>query len=419
MFAACFLFSLALMVACTDDAGKKGNIGDEKTPMKPSENSSKTSQLKAFKGLQISDPTTSKNLQVFFIYSDKDSKDLEKDYLTLTEGTKSNKVIVTEQKNAQVQRLVISNKSKEPLFIAAGELVKGGKQDRTIQVCMVVPAGEEDVPLPSFCVEQSRWSSGKKFKATPSMAGNTNIQAIAQKKQGLVWTSVKKAKDGLRYNAKTLAKKAVGTSSTTSLNEELSDVDVKKLISAYKKDTTEALNKIKKPVVGFAYAVNGKMVAMHVFKSSKLFKKMWDKYVVSMAIDAGSTKIKKEYKPATKVSVNEFVKFLRKGKKHTEKFVPDNKSVRYLDKKHYTIEAFYKDSPIYIMLGSFDKEHIQLRKAQRANTLIGIDNSSFGRHQNQTINAPLTSSTGNNLPYSSPDIRANTPQNANQSEPKK
>ena len=362
LFSSCLILLLAIFAACTPEKGNKGKLGEEK-PLQEEPMSQIT--LDKLGKYTVSDPVKVKNLQVFFIYSYEVSKSLDKNYITLNEGCKDKVIEVSELKNAQVERLVVSNNSKMPLFIAAGELVKGGKQDRTMQVCMVVPAGEKYVPIPSFCIEASRWSNSKKalkFSSTISIAGNENMQAIAQKSQGKVWNSVAQSKKMLRFNAKKMANKAEGKSKTSSLNEELNDEDVKKLIEMYKKATTSGLRKIKKPVVGFAYAVNGKMVAMHMFSSSKLFYKMWDKYVVSMSIDAGSKKIDKSFKPAKINDVVKFTKKLRKGEKHVENFVPDNKSVRYLDKKNYTIEAFYKNTPVYIMLGTFDEDYNPAKK---------------------------------------------------------
>ncbi len=41
--------------------------------------------------------------------------------------------------------------------IQAGDVVKGGRQDRTIGVGFVLPAKSGRVPIPSFCVEIGRW----------------------------------------------------------------------------------------------------------------------------------------------------------------------------------------------------------------------------------------------------------------------
>jgi hypothetical protein len=53
--------------------------------------------------------------------------------------------------------LLIENNGPLDLFIHIGDLVKGGRQDRTIGVDFIVPSKSGRLPIPVFCVEQARW----------------------------------------------------------------------------------------------------------------------------------------------------------------------------------------------------------------------------------------------------------------------
>ena len=55
-------------------------------------------------------------------------------YLSLEEALKQKKVKITEKENTggEVNALYIENISKDTVFIMAGEVIKGGKQDRVI-----------------------------------------------------------------------------------------------------------------------------------------------------------------------------------------------------------------------------------------------------------------------------------------------
>jgi hypothetical protein len=44
------------------------------------------------------------------------------------------------------------------VFVQSGDIVKGGKQDRTRPYDTLVPAAAGQIPIESFCVEQGRWS---------------------------------------------------------------------------------------------------------------------------------------------------------------------------------------------------------------------------------------------------------------------
>ena len=43
------------------------------------------------------------------------------------------------------------------LYVQAGDVVKGGRRDRTLGVDFVLPAKSGRVSVPSFCVESGRW----------------------------------------------------------------------------------------------------------------------------------------------------------------------------------------------------------------------------------------------------------------------
>ena len=67
-------------------------------------------------------------------------------------------VRIHEVKDEDVNNLTLTNKADQPLFLLAGEVIIGGKQDRIIGKNTIV-AGEEDADVPVFCVEHGRWDN--------------------------------------------------------------------------------------------------------------------------------------------------------------------------------------------------------------------------------------------------------------------
>ena len=98
---------------------------------------------------RLSGPYTHDNLTVFLLHGADGVKD--KKFLTLDEALKAKKVIVHETRDPG--KLSIENVSREDVFVQAGDIVKGGQQDRTIAVDLVVPPKSGKVPVNSFCVE--------------------------------------------------------------------------------------------------------------------------------------------------------------------------------------------------------------------------------------------------------------------------
>src|SRR5262245_9088522 len=102
----------------------------------------------------VSSPTAHQNLTIFFLFGEDQIKG--KAILTLDEALKQKKVIVHETKN--VNELAVENVSGEEVFVQAGDIVKGGQQDRTIALDVIINPRSGRVPVGSFCVEQGRWS---------------------------------------------------------------------------------------------------------------------------------------------------------------------------------------------------------------------------------------------------------------------
>src|SRR4030095_10093981 len=80
-------------------------------------------------GYRVSGPYTNKNLSLFLIHGKDTIKSTN--ILTLEEAMAQKKVVVHETGN--VNQLAIENKSEAIVFIQSGDIVKGGRQDRTMQ----------------------------------------------------------------------------------------------------------------------------------------------------------------------------------------------------------------------------------------------------------------------------------------------
>ena len=254
------------------------------------------------KGLTVSEPVTHKNLSVYFLHrQDRD----DREFITLNEGLKSGLVTVKEQQQEQVQQLLIDNKSNKPLFLQEGDRVTGGKQDRTIYSSLVVKAMSGPMPIPTFCVEQSRWqtgSLGKNFTANQNTALASNAVRQASKlskNQGKVWKEVAKSKDQLQ--------KAVGNKNdTSSLNEALDSKQAIQSTKAYISALGKAAEK-HQDLVGVAFAVNGQIMEINMYPGNPLVKSVYPRlletYALDAVVDQSKTKDGSNPTPTTAVAV--------------------------------------------------------------------------------------------------------------------
>ncbi len=72
--------------------------------------------------------------------------------------------------HGSVNEVLVCNVTDQPLLVYEGELIEGARQNRTIEMPVLVGAGQE-VRVPVSCVEQGRWDHGRRtehFSPAPS-----------------------------------------------------------------------------------------------------------------------------------------------------------------------------------------------------------------------------------------------------------
>ncbi|HEV3027111.1 MAG TPA: DUF6569 family protein, partial [Planctomycetota bacterium] len=162
-------FSVALVLllaACSEESGPQGRTRPpETTPAvsgnTPAENarepeSPPPARLDAYR---LSGPRCRGNLAVYLLH-DKHAPAGDLGCLSLEEAQKSGAVKVTEKAGgAEVNELQVENTGDQPVYLQAGDTVKGGQQDRTIAVDFVLPAKSGKRTVDAFCVEPGRWTA--------------------------------------------------------------------------------------------------------------------------------------------------------------------------------------------------------------------------------------------------------------------
>ena len=257
---------------------------------------------------------THKNLTVYLLQSD---NLISREYITLEEALKSNKVILHE--TGSVNELQIENKSNDYVFIMSGDIVKGGKQDRTISEDLVLKPRSKKVSLASFCVEQSRWQKRgsedvSKFTSSSNMLSNRNLKIAARssKNQSAVWAEVAEFQTNVGTNVSADIR---SERSASSLQLSLENKDFQKSLAEYKKALSAAFDG-KENIVGFVCCINGKVVSAEWFGNVKLAAKLRIKLLESVASEAIFS-YNKDLK-YTQCSQTEITDFLKEAERGTE-----------------------------------------------------------------------------------------------------
>ena len=241
--------------------------------------------------LAISGPYVHENLAVFLI-SKPGAPRGAAEYLTLEEAMATGAVRITEcEKGANVNELQVENLGASPIYLQAGDTVKGGKQDRTIAADLILPVKGEKKTIPVFCVEPGRWSpraaggdsDQQAFTAAPVPLA-TKEQTLAvrlEKDQDRVWSAGKTTNASLTSLTADFRPND-GTDSYVLASEQ---PEIKTLTQPYL-DALASKPKGREFLVGVAFAINGKINTAEVYETTGLFEKLWPKLLRGAAVEA-------------------------------------------------------------------------------------------------------------------------------------
>jgi len=191
-------------------------------------------------------------------------------YVPLKQALETKKISITEKEGtnegAEVNTLYIQNNSSDTVYLMAGEVVKGGKQDRVIGQDMILPPKSGKKKLSVYCVESGRWSSSsssssKEFKSYYSVSGLSVRKAVeVDKDQSKVWEKVAEANSKNKVNTSTNAYTALSTAK-----------DYQKQESEYFQALYPRIQSMP-DLVGFVIVSGNKVIGCEIFATEQLFK---------------------------------------------------------------------------------------------------------------------------------------------------
>jgi hypothetical protein len=211
---------------------------------------------------------------------------------------------------AQVNKLVLENKGTLPILVLAGTIVKGGKQDRQIGQDFVIQA-KSTTPVDAFCVEQGRWQSDRlgqetegKFQVLDGVAtAKVRMKGQYEKDQGGVWQEVATLKfamaAGVASGSQTSSEDAEATILVGDAAWQEAALESSSFAVAFDANAAAAAEDLERcagtvqkhfaaheGAVGFAYAINGKPIAVRTFAHPRLLTKHLKSFVRGMATEA-------------------------------------------------------------------------------------------------------------------------------------
>ena len=192
---------------------------------------------------------------------------------------------VSELESATVPQLLVTNTKDVPVIIPAGRVLEGGRQTRTVNVSILVPAGAT-IPIPVSCVEAGRWHGGSQFRDSKRIAGrnirmakqrgvkgNIDRSGMKHSDQGAVWESIS-------YE---LHSRSIVSDSSSYLDAD-NYVEHNAHLSALLAEFEKA--GVDPGQTGIAVAYGNKIAGIELFTNSGDFTRSWESLVRAAVLDS-------------------------------------------------------------------------------------------------------------------------------------
>jgi hypothetical protein len=235
----------------------------------------------ALDAITLGDPVTFENITMIPLLG-LPSAEQEPFYLTLDEALAQGWTEITEiSEQGSVPELRVINRGAKPVFILDGEELLGAKQNRIVNLSILVPA-KKTLTIPVSCVEAGRWRSrSRAFTAAP----RTQYAAGRAKRMAQVTASMQLSGERFSDQAEVwadIAEKSARLSadSPTGAMEE---------IFTRHSDFTEQCLRALPPVerqLGALFQINGRAVGFDLFDRAATLRRVLPKLIRSVAVDA-------------------------------------------------------------------------------------------------------------------------------------
>ena len=290
-------------------------------------------------GIQVSGPIVHDNLAIYLVHGAAAGGAGGAVPLTLQEALAKGAVKVRE--TGSVNTLTVENTGKDEVYVQAGDIVKGGQQDRVLSVDLLLPPRSGAVSIAAFCVESGRWTARgnedvRQFSsaaaampsreakvamrayvataAPPAGAAASAVSAYAGgagagESQQEIWALARKTQDSL---SRSVGAPVAAPASPSSLQLSLENEELKQAQAAYIAALRGA-GENGDDIVGYVFAINGKINSGDVYASNALFRKMWSKLLAANVTEAISVKEASGAAPAPPPPVKDVEAFLAKA----------------------------------------------------------------------------------------------------------
>jgi hypothetical protein len=218
------------------------------------------------------------------------------DFLTLDEALAAGLVDIAEiSEGGSVPELKLRNRVEKPVLLLDGEELRGGKQNRALNLSILV-APESEIVIPVSCVEQGRWSRGHRGRPDERAVGGGSASELRSSEDAL-FASVKFEK--MRHVSASMKERRAYRSDQSEIWDRI-EKKARRMDSLSETGAAATIfERNRKPLedyagafrfdgdeIGAVFVIRGRVSGIEIFGSTQIFAKLWPKLVRSYALDA-------------------------------------------------------------------------------------------------------------------------------------
>lgn len=285
--------------------------------------------------LELGVPISYRNLTIVPIHAG--TVNDRTDYVTLDEAVRKGYITITEVKGGRVPQAKVVNKSSHYIFLMAGEMLTGCKQDRLVGKDILL-GPKREVILPVYCSERGRWTSVSKQFKTLGAAVIPELRKMIQGgvSQDAVWKNIggQHAKLGVK-------------APTGALQEVYKDEETKRAMESYVA-TLERIPQLTEDTVGVVVGIGDEIVSIDIFLNHHLFSELWPKLLRSYAMGAIQTKA--ETPEVTREKAKELLNKIYRASYERRRALDLGEEITMSSPEITSFALVYKDSVVHLSL---------------------------------------------------------------------
>ncbi len=246
--------------------------------------------------MTILDPVAVANLSVFLVQlprsrtaSRKRTAPPPMEFLCLEQARATGEVVISE--TGITERVRLENHSKRDLFLQAGEVLRGGDQDRAVAGDLIIPASRHEPEshwVPVFCAEPERsvpmrgWTPGMFTQLDQICPGRQLKRELRQGYQEDIWREITATRDVVFDILSHGSTKSIPPHSLWTLIELL---EAEGWLAPYI-NAMLPLAAAHQEATGAVFVLSGKFNSAELYATPTLFRQLWPKLLYAMAVEA-------------------------------------------------------------------------------------------------------------------------------------